>query len=369
MFKTKFLVIFLLGFFTIVFFKNTTAQTKSLSQSNKPKIYEAIVLRIVKERRIKFDTKSQLSQQLELEVISGPMKDKIVAIETGTLPMANIQKYKVGDKVLINHSKGSNLEDIFYITDYIRRDSIIWLFFIFIVLVLAISHWQGLASLLAMGFTFLVIFIFIIPKIAAGADPVSIVILASLLIIPVTFCMSHGASKKTLAAIIGTVIALIITGIFSNIFVNAAHLTGFASEEAAFLQTFKQGTVNIKGLLLAGIIIGALGVLDDITISQSAIVFQLKETNPKIKVEELYSRTMKIGKDHISSMVNTLILVYTGASLPLFLLFTDSSQSFLQVINFEPIADEIIRTLVGSIGLILAVPITTIVACFIVFRK
>ena len=166
----------------------------------------------------------------------------------------------------------------------------------------------------------------------------------------------------------GTLIALIITGILSSVFVEAARLTGFASEEAGFLRVARQ-MINIKGLLLAGIIIGVLGILDDITISQSAIVFQLKEANKKLKFNELYKRAMNVGQDHISSMVNTLVLVYAGASLPLLLLFIDNPQPFFEVINYEIIADEIVRTLVGSIGLILAVPITTLIAALVSNKK
>jgi len=170
-------------------------------------------------------------------------------------------------------------------------------------------------------------------------------------------------------AIAGTIVALVITGILAGIFVEAARLTGFASEEAGFLQVAKQGTVNIKGLLLAGIIIGVLGVLDDVTVSQSAIVLKLKEANSQLKPRELYNKAMDVGRDHISSMVNTLILVYTGAALPLLLLFINNPHPFTEIINYEIIADEIVRTLVGSIGLILAVPITTLFAALTVGKK
>jgi len=220
-----------------------------------------------------------------------------------------------------------------------------------------------------MAISFLIIFSFILPQIVSGANPVEIAILGSLVIIPVSFFLSHGFNRKTFVAIVGTLIALVITGILSNIFVDTAHLTGFASEEAGFLQVIKQGTINMKGLLLAGIIIGVLGVLDDITISQSSIVFQLKETNSRLTMDELYKRAMDVGQDHISSMVNTLILVYTGAALPLLLLFINNPHPFSEIINYEIIADEIVRTLVGSIGLVLSVPITTFVATMIASGK
>ncbi len=151
----------------------------------------------------------------------------------------------------------------------------------------------------------------------------------------------------------------------ASFFVDAAKLTGYASEEASFLQVSRQGSFNVRGLLLAGIIIGALGILDDITISQAAVVSSLKQASSKIKADELFAKAMDVGKDHISSMINTLILVYAGASLPLMLLFVDNPHPFSEIINYEIIADEVVRTLVGSIGLVLAVPITTLIAVIV----
>ncbi|MFH1863540.1 MAG: YibE/F family protein [bacterium] len=273
---------------------------------------EAIVEKILEEKQIKpmGSEDFQLYQKLEFLVTKGSLKDKKITIENGNIPVANNQKYKIDDKVIVTFSKDFEGNDYFYITDYIRRDSLVWLFLIFIVLTAAIAKWRGITSILGMGISFLVIFAFILPKISAGSNPVQIAIIGSLIIIPVTFYFSHGFNKKTTVAVVGTVIALIITGVLANIFVEAARLTGFATEEAGFLQFAKQGAINIKGLLLAGIIIGVLGVLDDITVSQSAIVFQLKEANEKLKFNELYKRAMNVGQDHISSMVNTLVLVY-----------------------------------------------------------
>ena len=266
------------------------------------------------------------------------------------MPMSSIQKYKLGDEVVISYSKDFEGKDLFFITDYIRRNALLWLFLLFVVVAVGIGRWQGATSLLGMGISFFVIFKFILPQISAGNDSVQIAIFGSLLIIPATFLMSHGINRKTLIAIAGTLIALVITGILASTFVEATKLTGFASEEAGFLQAFRSGEINIKGLLLAGIIIGVLGVLDDITISQSAIVEQLRLANPKLKQGELYKKAMSVGKDHIASMVNTLILVYTGAALPLLLIFIDNPHPFSEIINYEIIADEVVRTLVGSIA-------------------
>jgi uncharacterized membrane protein len=332
---------------------------------------EGKVVQILDERQITPTgaTELQLYQKLELLVTKGTLKGDKIIVENGALLTTNIQKYKVGDRLVVIYGQDIEGKDSFVIADYIRRGGLFWLFVIFVVMVGAIARWQGMASLLGMGISFLVIFEFILPKISAGGNPVQIAILGSLVIIPATFILSHGANKKTLVAIVGTLIALIITGILAEVFVEVTRLTGFASEEAGFLQAYHSGLINIKGLLLAGIIIGVLGVLDDITVSQSAIVQKLKEANPKQKANELYKKAMAVGKDHIASMVNTLILVYTGAALPLLILFIDSPRPFSEVINYEIVADEVVRTLVGSIGLILAVPITTFIAVLSAERK
>ena len=338
---------------------------------HKEEILEGQVTQILEEKQITpMGVKEpQLYQKLEILVTKGSLKDKKITIENGNLPMSNLQKYQVGDELVINYGKDFEGNDTFYITDYVRRSALFWLFVIFVIMAVAIGRWQGATSLVGMAISFLVIFKFILPKISSGSDPIQIAILGSLVIIPATFLLSHGVNKKTGIAIIGTLISLIVTGILANAFVEASRLTGFASEEAGFLQAYKPGLINIKGLLLAGIIIGVLGVLDDITISQSAIVQQLKAANPKLKAGELYKKAMAVGKDHIASMVNTLVLVYTGAALPLLLLFIDNPHPFSEVVNYEIIADEVVRTLVGSIGLILAVPVTTLIASLVVEQK
>ncbi len=364
---------FILIFLSFFLFFNTSvsAQEEISGKTMDEEILETKVQKILEERQEKpmGSEEFQLYQKLELLVTKGLLKGKIIEIESGNLPMSNLPKYKVGDGLIVSYSQDFEGNNVFYITDYIRRNSLFWLFAIFLMIALLVGRWQGATSLIGLGISFLVIFKFILPQIYNGADPVQIAILGSLVIIPVTFFLSHGLNKKTGVAIAGTVTALILTGILANLFVNLAQLTGFASEEAGFLQAYKPGLINIKGLLLAGIIIGVLGILDDITISQSAIVQQLKTTNSKLKAGELYKKAMTVGKDHIASMVNTLVLVYTGAALPLLLLFINNPSPFSQVINYEIIADEVVRTLVGSIGLIFAVPITTIIASLVFSKK
>ena len=365
------IIIILLFVFLFGFTNNALAQNFN-SQADLPfeETLEATVTDVLEDSETELsDGELQIYQQLELFVDKGSLLGETIFVESGNFSLVGSQRYKEGDKLIIMHNKDFEGNDVFFVSDYVRRDALLVLLIIFVVVALAVGKVWGITSLVGMSFSFLVIFKFILPQIIDGANPILIAILGSLFIIPVTFYLSHGLNKKTTIAIASTVIALIITGILANVFVEAARLTGFASEEAAFLQVASQGTVNIKGLLLAGIIIGALGVLDDVTVSQASIVNQLKEANKKMSFKELYGRAMKVGQDHTSSMVNTLVLVYTGAALPLLLLFIDRPHPFMEVINYEIIADEVVRTLVGSIGLILAVPITTVMACFFFDKK
>ena len=361
--KVSFIIVFFIFLFGFAF--HTFAQNSPSSQPKEETI-EAVITDVREDKIIETDGKAQLSQILQLLTTSGTIKGKKIQIENGNIPQKNVTKFKVGDKVIVTATKNFEGKDVYYIQDYVRRDSLYLLFFVFLCVVLVIGTKKGISALLGMAFSFFVIFVFILPQISAGRDPILISIIASLFIVPITFFLSHGFNKKTIAAIIGTFIALIITGILATLFVNGARLTGFASEEAGFLDAEKNGLVNIKGLLLAGIIVSVLGILDDITVSQAAIVFQLKKLSPNLTFIELYSKAMEVGRDHIASVVNTLVLVYTGAALPLLLLFVNSERPFGQVINHELIAEEIIRTLVASIGLIFAVPITTLLTAYFI---
>ena len=359
------LSIFISLVLVIISGNKTLAQETDLT---KEEILEGKVVEILDSKQVSFDDgeTKQLYQKLKIYVTSGSIKDREITVENGSLPSVNVQEYSKGDRVIVSYTKDLEGGEQFFITDYVRRFPMLILFIIFALLVVLIGGWRGGLSLIGMGISFAVIFFMILPRILAGGDPVETAILGSFIIIPVTFFLSHGFNKKTGVAIAGTLISLIIVGVLSVVFVDAVKLTGFASEEAGFLQTMFGSVVNIKGLLLAGIIIGVLGVLDDITISQSAIVFQLRQANKNIKPFEIYKRAMDVGRDHISSMVNTLVLVYAGAAMPLLIIFVNSSHPFSEIINYEIVADEVVRTLVGSIGLVLAVPVTTFIATLIV---
>ncbi len=327
-------------------------------RAQEEKVVEGKVTAILEEKQ----SARRLYQKLEVLLTQGKLAGHQVIVKTGDVAAANQPHFQVGDRVLVAIGKDPSGRDFFYIVDFVRTRVLLALFITFVVLVLLVGRWRGVGSLFSLAISFFIILLFILPEINKGRDPVLISIIAAMLIIPIMFYLSHGFNRKTTVAIAGTLVALAITGFLAEISVAAAKLTGFTSDEAAFLQVTKKGAINMRGLVLAGIIIGALGVLDDVTISQSAVVQQLKRANPKIKPTQLFTQALSVGQDHITSMVNTLILVYAGASFPLLLLFVNNPQPFAQVVNYEIIAEEVVRTLTGSIGLVLAVPITTVLA-------
>lgn len=308
-------------------------------------------------------------QKMEVEAVSGQYKGQRVIVENGMYVSANNLKYKLGDGVVITANELEDGSSLFVIADHVRRPVLFYLFTLFIILTVVIAGKWGLASIGGMFYSFYVIFVFILPMIIKGYNPVLVTIVGSMFIVPVTFGLSHGINRKTINAMLGTIISMVFVGILSAIFVNLAKLTGFAAEEASFLQYQLGDLIDLRGILLAGIIISSLGVMDDITVSQASVVSELRSANPKLSKKELFIRSMRVGKDHIASLVNTLILVYTGASLPLLLLFVNNPHPFTEIINYEIISEEIVRTLVGSIGLILAVPITSYIAVTIKDKK
>lgn len=318
---------------------------------------KATVVNILDQKQIDVFGVNQLYQKLELELDSNHQK---IIIENGNQALANIIEFSPNDRVIVTKEIIDGVEQ-YSITDFIRTDSLILLSVIFLFFLFLIAKWKGLSAVLGMGFTFVIVFTLILPQISAGNNPILIAIIGSLIIIPFSFYLTHGFNKKTTIAIVSSTITLIITIILGSIFIKIGHLTGLSSEEAGML-SLNQSFLNMKGILLAGIIIGTLGVLDDITIAQTAVVEELSKTDKYPKNIDLYSHSMSVGRDHIASMVNTLILAYAGASLPLLLMFINNPHPFSEVINIEIISEEIIRTLIGSIGLILAVPITTFLA-------
>ncbi len=333
-------------------------------------VVEAVITRAVAEELVDlYNGEQQLLQTLEVELVSGDRAGETLTIENGQWASVAVIRYEVGDRVVLGVSGDASGEPVYYITDYVRRAPMLWLFGLFVVVSIAVGRRRGAASLVGMAVSFFVIFVFVLPQINAGRDPIAVAIMAAALLIPVTFSLSHGWSWKTAAAVAGTLVSLVLTGLLARVAVDATRLTGYASEDVYFLQAASPGQINVRGLLMASIVIGLLGILDDITISQAAIVQQMRRALPEAPLLEVYRRAMDVGRDHIASLVNTLVLVYASSAMPLLLLFTRDELPFRQAINYEVVAEEVVRILVASTGLIAAVPITTALACWLVGRS
>lgn len=269
--------------------------------------------------------------------------------------------YRAGQKVRLARIVQEGLEPVYFISDFRRSGPLLVLAALFITAVVAFGRWQGVRALLGLVITFGIIIGFIVPAVLGGENPLTVAVVGSVLIMIVTLYLSHGMTAKTTAAVIGTAAALLATGLLAVMFVGLANITGFSSEEAR-LANVSVGGISLRGLLLAGIVIGGLGVLDDVTMSQSSTVFQLRKANPQAGFGDLVRFALSVGRDHIAATVNTLFLAYAGASLPLLILFAGTPDPLGTVVTSETVAVEIIRTLVGSIGLIAAVPLTTAMA-------
>jgi hypothetical protein len=250
------------------------------------------------------------------------------------------------------------------LVDFERRAPILWLAFAFAALVVVFGRLRGALSLVGLAISLAVILVFIVPAILDRSAPLAVAIIGSLAVMLATVSLAHGWNEKSLAAMLGTAISLALVALLALAFTNLTHLTGLSSEEATLLL---QGGADIsfEGLILAGIVIAALGVLDDVTVSQASTVLALRAANPGLGFGELYGRALRVGRDHVSATVNTLVLAYVGASLPVLLIFSSGEIGLIDALNTELIAKEVVGTLVGSIGLIAAVPVTTALAALL----
>jgi uncharacterized membrane protein len=278
-------------------------------------------------------------------------------------------RFAVGDAVVLAWS-GGDADDpgSYQVVDFQRSGSLWWLAGLFAAAVLALGRWRGLAALAALGLSFVVLLMFVLPAILAGHNPLWVAVVGACLIMFVVLYLTHGPSARTSTAVLGTLVSLLLIGGLSAAFTALARLTGLDDTTSALIGALGTG-VDARGLLLAGVVIGALGVLDDVTVTQTSAVWELHGANPALGARGLFAAAMRIGRDHVSSAVNTLVLAYAGASLPLMLIFSVSGRSLGDVVTTQEVATEVVRTLVGSIGLVASVPITTAVAAVVASRE
>ncbi|SHJ78983.1 Uncharacterized membrane protein [Paramaledivibacter caminithermalis DSM 15212] len=331
---------------------------------------KALVLQVVNDENIS-DENINGVQFVELKILTGKYKGKTFNIENvlSDHPVYDIP-VKKGDKVLVfmEVNEEGNLE--VNITDYVRNNYIYILVLIFVIILLLIGRIKGLKTILTLVFTMLMIFKVLLPLMLRGYNAVFITILISAIVTIVTITIISGFSKKSAAAVIGTVSGVLIAGFIAFIIGTKVKLTGLSSEEAVMLSYIPQDiNFNFRDLLFSGILLGTLGAVMDVSMSIASAIEEINRANSKLSMKELFISGMNVGKDIMGTMSNTLILAYTGSTVPLMLLFMAYETSFLRISNMDIIATEIIRSLAGSIGLILAIPLTAVISAMLIKKE
>lgn len=270
-----------------------------------------------------------------------------------------------GEKVVVAYEPSAPKDLQYSVTDVNRKFPMALLAGIFALAVVVVGRLRGVMALVALAISFMILNFFILPAILHGSNPLIVAVVGSSAIMLIALYMCHGLSARTSVAVLGTLMSLVLIGVLGSVFIGWAALTGNTDDNTGLIHGLYP-SIDMSGLLLAGVIIGSLGVLDDVTVTQTSAVWELHEANPSMGWRGLYRAGIRIGRDHIASVVNTLVLAYAGAALPLLLLFSIAQSSVGAVANSELVAEEIVRTLVGSIGLVASVPVTTALAALVV---
>lgn len=298
--------------------------------------------------------------ELDVELLEGPDTGVVVALDVFDAASAN---FSVGETVVVEFDEQAPEGFQYRFSDRQRTSVLLWLTVLFAASVVVLGRWRGLAALVGLGISLAVLLVFTVPALVDGSDPLAVALVSAAAISFASIYLAHGFNSMSTVALMGTIGSLALTAVLATVFVQLAGITGLASEQAAFLQ-LGSVEVGLQGLVLAGIVIGALGALDDMTVTQASAVWELRAAAGPRSVAQLYRSGIRIGRDHVASTVNTLVLAYAGASMPLLLFFSLTAQPLGVVANGELVATEIVRTLVGSIGLVASVPLTTALAAW-----
>ncbi len=306
--------------------------------------------------------RSDACQKATIEVTDGPDQGTTY---TEIVQPDQTRRYTKGEGVVLAYAPNAPKELRYSVTDVDRGIPLAVLAGAFALAVVLVGRMRGVMALVALVISFGVLTLFILPAVLRGHDPLLVAVVGGSAIMLLALYLCHGLNARTSVAVLGTLCSLGLIGALGSVFIDWGRLTGNTSDETGLIHTLYPG-IEIKGLLLAGVIIGSLGVLDDVTVTQVAAVWELKDADPTAGWRKLYGAGMRIGRDHIASVVNTLVMAYAGAALPLLLLFSIARSGVLRVADSELVAEEIVRTLVGSIGLVASVPVTTALAALVV---
>jgi len=298
------------------------------------------------------------TQTLTIKVLEGFDEGRIVTFEN------DFTQLEAGDIFYVRHIVGGFDLETWSVSDPYRLNILVGIGLIFLVLVFLFGGIQGIRGLASLAGSLVLIFYLLLPGIHSGFSPILVSLGVASLIILVGSYVTHGVNRTTTAAMLGMVATIVITGIATYFAIDLAQLSGFTSDENVYLNFSSDGTIDMVGLLFGGIMIGLLGVLYDSAIGQAVAVEELFTASKDYTRRQVYTRGLRIGREHIGALINTLAIAYVGASLPLLLLLKESNASPLYILNGEIFATEIIRILMSSIGIILAVPVTTLIATY-----
>ncbi|MEE4493657.1 YibE/F family protein [Streptomyces sp. BE230] len=307
-------------------------------------------------------TGEDLCEKATVEVTSGQDKGRtFIEVVQPDAP----RQLREGQGVVVAYAPDAPHDLQYSVTDVNRKFPLLLLAGIFALVVVAVGRMRGVMALVALALSFAVLTLFILPAILQGSNPLVVAVVGAGAIMLIALYICHGLTARTSVAVIGTLISLLLIGLLGSLFIGWASLSGNTDDNTGLIHGLYPH-IDMSGLLLAGVIIGSLGVLDDVTVTQTSAVWELHQADPTMSAKELYRAGIRIGRDHIASVVNTLVLAYAGAALPLLLLFSIARSSVGAVANSELVAEEIVRTLIGSIGLVASVPVTTALAALVV---
>lgn len=340
-------------------------QNNSNTNSRQNGAYESgRLISIKQESHGDENTKTQ-HQIFEVEMRSGALKGKTVSISSDLDSNPYQIQPREGDKLVIFIQQADNGDPIFYLEGFDRRIPMLWLFALFVATLALLSGWQGIKVVISIGISIGLIGWVLIPAFIKGINPVPIAIALSGIFTLLSSGLSFGWNKKTIATTLGTMGGTIVALVISVIFSNWSHMNGLSTEEDRLF--FGQNTLlNPQGLLFAGIIIAAMGVVEDVAVSIASGIEQVAHANPNISFKALFTSGMIVGKDHMAAMANTIIFAYVGASLSTLLLYSQYDSNWLKFLNFDSITEEIIRSLCATIGLIFTVPITALLSTWFI---
>ena len=297
----------------------------------------------------------------EVRILDGPTEGDQFVLDVLSTP---VQPFPDAGRIVLSYDPSAEAGQQYAFADVERSRPLALLGVLFAVAVIVLGRLTGLRALLGLGLSLLVISAFVLPALIAGSNALLVALAGSALVMFTVLYLAHGVKVQTSIAVLGTLVSLALTVLLAQLFVGLTGLTGLGSDETGLISATVD--IDLAGLLLAGIVIGSLGVLDDVTVTQAAAVWELHLAKPTASVRELYRSGIRIGKDHIAATVNTLVLAYVGASLPLLVVYQLAGSGLRDVLTNEVVAQEVVRTLVGSLGLVAAVPVTTLLAAITV---